>query len=56
VAEQHQEEFLFKGILDKIQLIGIEGQGLFLIDQEVGKLATSPAKEATSLTAARSPQ
>lgn len=50
VAEQHQEEFLFKGILDKIQLIGIEGQGMFLIDQEVGKLATSSAKEATSLT------
>jgi ferritin len=51
VAEQHQEEFLFKGILDKIKLIGTDGQGLFLIDQEIGKLATSPAKEATSLTA-----
>lgn len=52
VAEQHQEEFLVKGILDKIKLIGTEGQGLFLIDQEIGKLATSPAKETTSLTAA----
>jgi ferritin len=51
VAEQHQEEFLFKGILDKIKLIGTEGQGLFLIDQEIGKLATAPEKEATSLTA-----
>ena len=50
VAEQHQEEFLFKGILDKIKLIGTEGQGLFLIDQEIGKLATSPAKESTALT------
>lgn len=52
VAEQHQEEFLFKGILDKIKLIGTEGQGLFLIDQEVGKLAASPTKEATTMTSA----
>jgi ferritin len=50
VAEQHQEEFLMKGILDKIKLIGTDGQGLFLIDQEIGKLATSPAKETTALT------
>jgi len=52
VAEQHQEEFLMKGILDKIKLIGTDGQGLFLIDQEIGKLATSPAKETTALTGA----
>ncbi|MFQ3679920.1 MAG: non-heme ferritin [Pseudanabaenaceae cyanobacterium] len=39
VAEQHQEEFLFKGILDKIRLIGTEGQGLFFIDQELGRQA-----------------
>lgn len=31
VAEQHQEEFLFKSILDKIKLIGTEGQGIFLL-------------------------
>jgi ferritin len=50
VAEQHQEEFLFKGILDKIKLIGTSGTGLFLIDQEIAKLAQSPAKEQTALT------
>jgi ferritin len=50
VAEQHQEEFLFKGILDKIKLIGTSGTGLFLIDQEIGKMAQSPAKEQTALT------
>ncbi|RZM75370.1 non-heme ferritin [Leptolyngbya iicbica] len=55
VAEQHQEEFLMKGILDKIKLIGTEGQGLFLIDQEIGKLATSPAKETTALTGGGNP-
>jgi len=51
VAEQHQEEFLFKSILDKIALIGVEGQGLFFIDQEVGKLAANPiALETASST------
>ncbi len=49
VAEQHQEEFLFKSILDKIKLIGTEGQGLFFIDQEIGKLATNSLKEVTAM-------
>jgi len=49
VAEQHQEEFLFKSILDKIKLIGTEGQGLFFIDREVAALATTKGKEATSM-------
>lgn len=40
VAEQHEEEALFKGILDKIEIIGTEGKGLFFIDQEIGKLAS----------------
>jgi ferritin len=52
VAEQHQEEFLFKGILDKIKLIGTEGQGIFFIDREIGNLAASAEKEATSMTQA----
>ena len=39
VAEQHEEEALFKGILDKIEIIGTDGKGLFFIDQEIGKLA-----------------
>lgn len=50
VAEQHQEEFLFKGILDKINLIGTEGQGLFFIDREIANLAANKGKEATSMT------
>lgn len=49
VSEQHQEEFLFKSILDKIQLIGTAGQGLFFIDQEIGKLATNSTKETTTM-------
>ncbi|WOB42433.1 non-heme ferritin [Thermoleptolyngbya oregonensis NK1-22] len=45
VAEQHQEEFLFKSILDKIHLIGTEGQGLFFIDREIGGLAAAATSE-----------
>ena len=41
VAEQHEEEALFKGVLDKIELIGKEGQGLYFIDQELGQLAAA---------------
>ena len=39
VAEQHEEEDLFKGILDKMDIIGLEGRGLFMIDREIGALA-----------------
>ncbi|MCV6611466.1 MAG: non-heme ferritin [Amphritea sp.] len=40
VAEQHEEEKLFKGILDKIEIIGEDGKGLFFIDKEIGEMAT----------------
>ncbi len=50
VAEQHQEEFLFKSILDKIKLIGTDGQGLFFIDREVAALAANKGKEVTSIS------
>jgi len=40
VAEQHEEEFLFKTILDKINIIGTEGQGVFFIDREIGEIMT----------------
>lgn len=38
VAEQHEEENLFKTILDKVKLTGIEGRGLYHFDQEVAKM------------------
>ncbi len=38
ITEQHEEENLFKGILDRVRMIGMEGRGLFLIDKEIGKL------------------
>lgn len=37
-AEQHEEETLFKGIIEKFDIIGTEGRGLFMIDREIGNL------------------
>jgi len=39
VAEQHEEERLFRSIVELLDLAGTEGRGLFLVDKEVGKLA-----------------
>lgn len=39
VAEQHEEEKLFKSVLDKLTLVGDSGQGLYMIDKELAQLA-----------------
>jgi len=39
VAEQHEEETLFKGILDKINLVGNDGHALFFVDKDLAELA-----------------
>ncbi len=39
VSEQHEEERLFKSILDKIEIIGVEGKGIYFVDKEIRKLA-----------------
>jgi ferritin len=44
VSEQHEEESLFAGILDRIRLIGAEGRGLFHIDNELAKMAADEAQ------------
>ena len=43
VAEQHEEEKLFSGILDKLNLLGEDGKGLFLIDKDLDNLAGQTA-------------
>jgi ferritin len=43
VAEQHEEERLFKGILDKIAVIGLDGRGIYFLDKEIRKLAAPKA-------------
>lgn len=45
VAEQHEEERLFKSILDKIKIIGLDGRGIYWIDKEIGKLAENMPAE-----------
>ncbi len=39
ITEQIEEERLFKGILDKLNLVGSRGEPLFFIDKELAKLA-----------------
>lgn len=41
VAEQHEEEKLFKSILQKIALINTDGRGLFHFDQQMKQLTQS---------------
>lgn len=41
IAEQLEEEALVRTILDKIKVIGLDGKGLYFIDQEIGKIAAS---------------
>jgi ferritin len=38
VAEQHEEEKLFKSVLDKLSLAGKSGEGLYFIDKELSTL------------------
>ncbi|PAF51759.1 ferritin [Helicobacter sp. 13S00401-1] len=38
VAEQHEEEALFRGIVDKIKLIGEAGDSMYFADQYLGSL------------------
>ena len=41
VAEQHEEETLFKGILDKAEILGTDGKALFMLDQEIGRMGAA---------------
>ncbi|WP_104697462.1 MULTISPECIES: ferritin [unclassified Helicobacter] len=44
VSEQHEEEALFRGILDKIKLIGDAGSGLYLADEYIKNIALTRSK------------
>jgi len=39
VAEQHEEEKLFKGIIDKLDLIGEDGPAMYMFDKDFATLA-----------------
>ncbi|USD39625.1 MULTISPECIES: non-heme ferritin [Ferrimonas] len=51
VAEQHEEEKLFKSVLDKLQLVGDSGQGLYMVDKELALLAQSEGDSVMTATA-----
>ena len=52
VAEQHEEEKLFKSIVDKIDMIGMDHKGLFFIDKEIAEIdAANRAAAASEPTA-----
>ncbi|MBT6325126.1 MAG: ferritin [Bdellovibrionales bacterium] len=36
VAEQHEEEHLFRGLIEKAELIGSDQRGLYWLDKELG--------------------
>lgn len=38
VAEQHEEEKLFNSIIDKFNLVGDDGRGLYFIDRDLATL------------------
>ncbi len=47
IAEQVEEESNDKEIIDKIKLVGDRGNGMFMLDKELGaRVFTPPAKEA----------
>jgi ferritin len=47
VDEQREEEVLFNNVLDRIELIGLEGQGLYYIDKELEAMNKKAAKDNT---------
>ena len=38
VAEQHEEETLFSGIIDKFDILGEDGRSLYFIDRDLATL------------------
>ena len=42
-AEQHEEEKLFRNIVDRIRVIGADGKGIYWIDKEIGKMGKGSA-------------
>lgn len=43
VSEQHEEEHLFRSILDLMEIVGLDGRGLYLVDKEIGKMSQKVA-------------
>lgn len=52
VAEQHEEEKLFKSIVDKLELVGDDGKALYFIDKDLATLAKSGSSSIMSSNSA----
>ncbi len=52
VSEQHEEETLFKSILDKINLVGHDGHALFFVDKDLAEMAKKGSSSIMTETAA----
>lgn len=52
VAEQHEEEKLFKSIVDKIRLVGEDGKALFFIDKDLAQMAVQESESIMSAPSA----
>ncbi|WP_428944191.1 non-heme ferritin [Pantoea sp. FN060301] len=46
VAEQHEEEKLFKSVLDKLALVGTSGDSLFFVDKDLMKMSSTDHEQA----------
>jgi ferritin len=51
VAEQHEEEALFQRIVDMVNLVGTDGQGLYMLDREIGGMAGGSGTAAPEMPA-----
>jgi len=50
VAEQHEEETLFKSVLDKINLVGHDGHALFFVDKDLAEMAKAGGTNGSVMT------
>jgi ferritin len=46
VSEQVEEEATADDVVQKLKLVGDQGHGIFMIDQELGKRSSAPAGDA----------
>ena len=51
VAEQHEEETLFKSVLDKINLVGHDGHALIFVDKDLAEMAKASGGSIMTATA-----
>ena len=46
VAEQHEEEALFQRVVDLVEMVGIDGKGLYYLDREIQQIQAGKSPDA----------